>query len=209
MRKVTVSASTVEEALEIAKKQHNLLDGEFEYKIVDKGFKGFFGLFARNAVVEITFKSNYYERKLREFFQTIFAKFGQVEINISSSGKKFTVKLNGENLKEWAVKNKEVVPAIQHLATILINRVSDTKLCVEVDVGDLKEKRQKNLHEIVEQAISKVKNGAKKIVLEPMSAKERRMVHELVKRYKHLKSYSIGVEPYRRVVIEYYQEEKN
>lgn len=36
-----------------------------------------------------------------------------------------------------------------------------------------------------------------------MFAFERRLVHEIVKKYRDVKSYSVGVEPYRKVVIEY------
>lgn len=45
-------------------------------------------------------------------------------------------------------------------------------------------------------------NGAKKVELDPMFSFERRLVHEILKRYKDVVSYSVGIEPYRYVVIE-------
>jgi len=39
--------------------------------------------------------------------------------------------------------------------------------------------------------------------MEPMFAFERRLVHEVVSQYEDLKSYSVGFEPYRKVVVEY------
>ncbi len=203
VRKVTISAATVEEALKMAQQEYGLLEGEFDYTVIDKGSRGFFGFMARDAVVEVRFKNAYYERRLKEFVERILQKLGPSEVKVSSIGRKFTVELRGGALKEWTNNHRDVIAAIQHLATIFVNRVSDTKLSVELDVEQLKEKRRKTLNETVEQAISKVKKGSKKVVLEPMSAGERRIIHELVKKHKNLRSYSIGVEPYRRVVIEY------
>lgn len=205
MKKITISAASIEEALELAKSQHKLLDGEFDFTVLDKGFKGFFGLMARNATIEVKIKNNYYERRLKEFVEKILGKIGLFQVRVTSNGRRFFIELNGANLSQWIDKNKEVVPAIQHLATIFVNRISDTKLCVDLDIEQLREKRRKTLNEVVEQAILKVKKGTKKVILEPMNAGERRIVHELVKKHKDLKSYSIGIEPYRRVVIEHSQ----
>ncbi len=51
--------------------------------------------------------------------------------------------------------------------------------------------------------IDRVRSNKGKVVLDPMFAFERRVVHEIAKSYRDIKSYSIGIEPYRKVVIEY------
>ncbi|MGE0033779.1 MAG: R3H domain-containing nucleic acid-binding protein, partial [Pseudothermotoga sp.] len=62
---------------------------------------------------------------------------------------------------------------------------------------------------IVKQAIQRAKLTKGRVMLDPMFAFERRMVHEIVKRHRNVKSYSVGVEPYRKVVIEYSANGKN
>jgi len=92
---------------------------------------------------------------------------------------------------------------VQHIAALYLNRLSDTKLVVAMDAGSYREKRKKSIESIVASAVNKVKNEKGRVILDPMFSFERRMVHELVKKHRNIKSYSVGTEPYRRVVIEY------
>lgn len=203
MKKVRISAPTVEEALEKAKECFDLKDGDYEYTVIEKGSRGIFGLFAKDAEIEITFNPGYFARKLEEFLSQIVGVCGDVTVKVLNSGRRFLVELDGEDIGRLIGKHGKTLAALQHLAMIYINRMSDTKLSVSVDAGEYKKRRKKKLENIVKQAIERVKATKGKVVLDPMFAFERRLVHEIVKQYKDIKSYSVGVEPYRKVVIEY------
>ncbi|WP_448516881.1 RNA-binding cell elongation regulator Jag/EloR [Pseudothermotoga sp.] len=209
MKKIKISAPTVEEALQKAKERFDLREGEYEYTIVDKGSKGIFGLFAKNAEVEIVFNAKYFVRKLEEFLSNVLSVCGDVLVKVSCSGRRFLVELDGEDLGRLIGKHGKTLAALQHVAMIYLNRMSDTKLSVSVDAGEYKKRRKKNLEAIVKQAIQRAKLTKTKVMLDPMFAFERRIVHELVKQHKDVKSYSVGVEPYRKVVIEYNANGKN
>lgn len=45
-----------------------------------------------------------------------------------------------------------------------------------------------------------IKNG-KQVTLEPMSAYERKIIHNRLQDSQRVKTYSVGEEPYRKVVI--------
>lgn len=203
MKKVRISAPTVEEALEKAKERFGLKDGDYEYTVIEKGSRGIFGLFAKDAEIEITFNPRYFARKLEEFLSQIVGVCGDVTVKVLNSGRRFLVELDGEDIGRLIGKHGKTLAALQHVAMIYLNRMSDTKLSVSVDAGEYKKRRKKNLESIVKQAIERVKATKGKIVLDPMFAFERRLVHEIVKQYKDIKSYSVGIEPYRKVVIEY------
>jgi len=203
VKRIKISAPTVEEALQRAKERFDLREGEYEYTIVDKGSKGIFGLFAKNAEVEIVFNAKYFVRKLEEFLSNVLNVCGDVLVKVSCSGRRFLVELDGEDLGRLIGKHGKTLAALQHVAMIYLNRMSDTKLSVSVDAGEYKKRRKKNLEVIVKQAIQRAKLTKAKVMLDPMFAFERRIVHELVKQHKDVKSYSVGVEPYRKVVIEY------
>uniref|UniRef100_A0A832MM12 Protein jag n=1 Tax=Pseudothermotoga hypogea TaxID=57487 RepID=A0A832MM12_9THEM len=209
MKKVRISAPTVEEALQKAKERFDLREGEYEYTIIDKGSKGIFGLFSKDAEIEINFNSNYFTRKLEEFLSNALSAGGDVVVKVSCSGRRFLVELDGSDLGRLIGKHGKTLAALQHVAMIYLNRMSDTKLSVSVDAGQYKKRRKKNLEAIVKQAIQRAKLTKGKVMLDPMFAFERRMVHEIVKRHKDVKSYSVGVEPYRKVVIEYSTNGKN
>ncbi|WP_448535466.1 RNA-binding cell elongation regulator Jag/EloR [Pseudothermotoga sp.] len=209
MKKIKISAPTVEEALQRAKERFDLREGEYEHTVIDKGSKGIFGLFAKNAEVEIVFNAKYFVRKLEEFLSKVLNSCGEVVVRVSCSGRRFLVELDGEDLGRLIGKHGKTLAALQHVAMIYLNRMSDTKLSVLVDAGQYKKRRKKNLEAIVKQAIQRAKLTKTKVMLDPMFAFERRIVHELVKQHKDVKSYSVGVEPYRKVVIEYSANGKN
>lgn len=203
MKRIKVSAPTVEEALQKAIERYDIREGEYEYTVIEKGSKGIFGLFAKNAEIEITFKVDYFIRKLEEFLIRILSVCGNVNVKVSCSNRRFLVELEGEDIGKLIGKHGKTLAALQHIAMIYLNRMSDTKLLVSIDAGEYKKKRKKNLENVIKQAIQRVKLTKGKVVLDPMFAFERRIVHEMVKQHRNLKSYSIGVEPYRKVVIEY------
>jgi spoIIIJ-associated protein len=203
VKKVRISGATIAEALEKAKQEFGLRDEEFDYVVVEKGSKGFFGIMAKEAVVEVSFKKEFYERRLEQFMVGILRSYGKIKVKVSSAGKRFLVLLEGDDLGRLIGKHGKTLAALQHIAMIYLNRLSDTKLSVVVDAGEYREKRKRNLEQIVLQAIDRARVEKKRIVLDPMFAFERRLVHEIVKKYRDVKSYSVGVEPYRKVVIEY------
>lgn len=203
MKRLKATGPTATEAIEKVKKQFDLRDDEFDYTIVERGSKGFFGLMAKEAVVEIVIKNEFYKRKLEQFMNHILGIYGDINVNVQYAGKKFSVELEGKDLGRLIGKHGKTLAALQHIATIYLNRLSDTKLSVIVDAGEYRERRKKSLEHMVRQVIENVRNNKTKVILDPMFAFERRVVHEIVKSCRDIKSYSIGVEPYRKVVIEY------
>ena len=204
MKKIRSAASTVEEAIEKVVKEYDLKEGEYEFEVIEKGFKGILGLFSKEAEVEITINKPYYERKIKDFLQGILDEAGlDVSIEVDSRGRTYFVKIRGESVGKLIGKHGKTLGALQHILTIYLNRMSDVKLNVVIDVGEYREKRKRQLETIVRNAVTTVIKNRGRVVLDPMFSFERKIVHEVVKKYKGVRSYSVGVEPYRKVVIEY------
>lgn len=202
MKTINYVGKSVEEILEQFKSEHDVLEGEYEVNVIDKGTHGIFGLFARDAVVEITITNKYYERKLKEFLEEIFKRFGaDYYTEIASRGKTFIATCHSEEIGKLIGKHGKGLGALQHLANIYLNRLTDTKVTVIIDAGNYREKRREQLVKIVEAAIERARKFGK-VKLDPMFAFERKIVHELAKKHKDIHTYSEGLEPYRYVVIE-------
>lgn len=202
MKTINYVGKSVEEILEQFKSEHDVLEGEYEVNVIDKGTHGIFGLFARDAVVEITITNKYYERKLKEFLEEIFKRFGtDYYIEIASRGKTFIATCHSEEIGKLIGKHGKGLGALQHLANIYLNRLTDTKVTVIIDAGNYREKRREQLVKIVEAAVERARKFGK-VKLDPMFAFERKIVHELAKKHKDIHTYSEGLEPYRYVVIE-------
>ncbi|WP_233119549.1 RNA-binding cell elongation regulator Jag/EloR [Thermosipho affectus] len=204
LKKLTLTGKSIEEILTIFEENMGIKNGEYDYLVIDKGSSGFFGFLARDAVIEITIKKEYYERRLQEFLKNVIKYFDdRIEISVfSKNNRVFIAKIQGEGIGKIIGKHGKGLGALQHIATIFLNRLSDIKITVIIDAGDYREKRKELIRKIVGSAVEKIRNGAKRIELDPMFSFERRLVHEFLKKYPDVVSHSEGVEPYRYVVIE-------
>jgi spoIIIJ-associated protein len=72
---------------------------------------------------------------------------------------------------------------------------------VTVDAAGYRERRRGLLEEEAEIAAQRAKRNGEAVRLEPMSASERRMVHEVLKGRSDVETYSEGDEPERRIVV--------
>ena len=71
-----------------------------------------------------------------------------------------------------------------------------------IDVDDYKRKREWYLKETAKAAVDKAKMTGRAQALEPMPNYERRLIHAYLQEHcPEVESYSIGNEPYRKVVI--------
>lgn len=202
MKTLNYVGKSVDEIIEQFRSEYDVLDKEYEVNIIDKGTHGIFGLFSRDAVVEITISNKYYERKLKEFLEEIFKRFGvDYYVEVSSRGKTFIATCHSEDIGKVIGKHGKGLGALQHLANIFLNRITDTKVTVIIDAGNYREKRKEQLERIVEMAVEKAKKSGK-VKLDPMFAFERKLVHEIAKKFRDVHTYSEGLEPYRYVVIE-------
>ncbi|MFN3283437.1 MAG: Jag N-terminal domain-containing protein, partial [Pseudothermotoga sp.] len=159
MKKLRATGPTVAEAIEKAKERFDLKDDEFEYTVIEKGSKGFFGLMAKEAVVEIAIKNGFYKRKLEQFMNHVLNTYGDINVDVQYAGRKFSVELRGKDLGRLIGKHGKTLAALQHIATIYLNRLSDTKLSVIIDAGEYRERRKKNLEQMVRQVVESVRSN--------------------------------------------------
>ncbi len=205
MKPVEYRAETVEEAIRSAQADLDAYDDEIEVSVKEKGSKGFLGIFgSKEAVIEVTLLDEHWERKLHDFLKGILKNFDEETFSeIKLSGRTYRVRIEGEEVARLIGKHGKTVAALQHILNIYANRMAPTKVNVTVDIGDYRLERKRLVEEIAHRAAKSALSKRSKIVMEPMFAFERRLVHEVVSQYEDLKSYSVGFEPYRKVVVEY------
>ena len=70
-----------------------------------------------------------------------------------------------------------------------------------LDIGGYRAGRRKKLAELAEQTAKKVIDSGEVVKLDPMSAFERKCVHDVINATDGVQSESEGAEPRRRVVV--------
>lgn len=192
--------TTLEKVKENFKVQSN---EEISYKIIQEPSKGFLGIGKKPIIIEACLNEQYLINRVYEFLGTILSYFEEeVDIKIKCHNKTITIYLEGDSLGKIIGKQGRNLGALQHLVMIYVNRMTDTKFDVRLDVGEYRKKRKKNLELIAEQAAKRAIITNTKVELSPMFAFERKAIHEYIKNnYPKLASVSVGLEPYRKVVI--------
>ena len=74
-------------------------------------------------------------------------------------------------------------------------------LKVVIDLNNYKKKREEALRDLARKKGKKVLDSGRSIKLNPMPARERKIIHEEVSFIKGLKTESVGEEPKRYLVI--------
>lgn len=200
-KSVKKSAKTVKEAINLALAELKLTEDDVTIEVIEEGSKGIFGIGAKDAVVQVTSNATP-ESRARTFLEDVFACMGmRVAIEIEREEKLMKITLSGENMGIIIGKHGDTLDALEHLVSLTVNRGDDDYVKVVLDTENYREKRKATLVRLAENLANSVVNNRRKITLEPMSAGERRIIHSTLQNNKYVDTYSIGEEPYRKIVI--------
>jgi spoIIIJ-associated protein len=91
--------------------------------------------------------------------------------------------------------------ALQHIARVILRRKTEEKFKFLLDVNNYLRQRASSLTEIAQNAARQAISEKKPVVLRPMSAYERRIVHLELSENENVKTESIGEGEERKIVI--------
>jgi spoIIIJ-associated protein len=98
-------------------------------------------------------------------------------------------------------KRGQTIDALQLLAYQAAFRGIRERKRVIVDVAGYRERRRETLEARADRAAEQALSGNHSVEMDPMSAQERRVVHERLKERSGVETYSEGDEPHRCVVV--------
>jgi spoIIIJ-associated protein len=111
------------------------------------------------------------------------------------------VEVVGGRLQPLVGQRGATLEALQELTRLAIFRQTGSPSRLLLDVGGYRANRRKELAAVAKNAVEKVKEYGEPVRLEPMSAFERKCVHDVVNALAGVESESEGVEPSRRIVV--------
>jgi spoIIIJ-associated protein len=107
----------------------------------------------------------------------------------------------GDDLGILIGRGGATLQALQDVVTTIVRRSCTEMRRIVVDVERYNERRRQKLREYAERMAEKSLSTRKPIKLEPMTPRERKIVHDTVKDITGIESKSEGEDPYRRIVI--------
>jgi spoIIIJ-associated protein len=112
-----------------------------------------------------------------------------------------TLKITGGNAGILIGRKGQTLDAMQFLTDKIINRKSEARVRVKVDVEGYIETRKSNLKHLAVKMAEKAKKTGKPATINQMSAQDRRIVHLTLKDDNRVRTQSMGDGYYRRLVI--------
>jgi len=111
------------------------------------------------------------------------------------------VEVVGGRLNNLVGTRGATLEALQELSRLAVFRQTGEPSRLLLDVGGFRASRRKELVAVAKNAAEKVKQYGESVRLEPMSAFERKCVHDVINAMAGVESESEGVEPSRRIIV--------
>lgn len=204
---IETTGKTVEDALMAALVELNVAEDRIEYEIVEAPSKGFLGLIgAKPAKIKVMLKPEEKKKPIDVaigFLEELFYEMGlSLEIEKKETAEGFSLSLKGENLGILIGKHGQTLDALQYLTNLAANKDrSEAKIRIALDVENYRKRREEALCRLAVRLADKVKRTGEKVMLEPMSRHERKVIHMALQDERRIFTYSDGEEPFRKVVI--------
>lgn len=202
MREVTSSGSTVDEAVKSALEQLKTTEDQVEIEIIDEGKKGLLGIIgAKRAIVKVKIKKDPIE-ETKKFIKEVTRQMNvDVDVKAYRDQNHVTFEMEGENIAILIGKRGQTLNALQYLTHLAINKQKETYYTVTLDAEGYRERRRETLESLAHKMAERAKRINKKVVLEPMPAFERKIIHQVLQDKSDITTYSDGQEPHRYIVI--------
>ncbi len=111
------------------------------------------------------------------------------------------VDITGSDLTVLIGRRAETLNALQYISGLIIAKRLGHGVTVVVDVEGYRQRRQNQIRQLARRMADQAVKTGRRQILEPMPANERRIIHIELRENPHVRTESVGEEPYRKVTI--------
>lgn len=201
MNHAEAGGRTVDEAVDRALAELGASREDVDVEVLDPGARGMFGLGAREARVRLTLRESV-GVVAQQFATRLLREMGYPgAVRVHEAGETVSVAVSGTNAGALIGRRGSTLAAIQLLLGLMVTRRSGTRIRVVVDVEGYRERREQALAELARRTADRAAREQQKIMLEPMDAADRRVVHTTLAADPRVYTQSCGDGAARRVVV--------
>ncbi len=224
-KELETTGKNIEDAIEKGLKELNCSKEEVEIKVLDEGTKGLFGLMgAKPARVLLTIKDKNKAKELRKEKKEEHKKEIDFDLACKNAQEYVSKIISMMNIKINDIKvghdedtvNIEVstdsgslligrsgqsLNALEYVVQLMLNTNSSTRAKVIIDTECYRQKQQERLKTLINKAIEYVKRTKKIYRFDPMSAKDRKFIHQYFKDLGGFDTFSEGEGTMRKVGV--------
>lgn len=123
------------------------------------------------------------------------------ELHVKLEKNEIKIVISGEKMGLLIGNHGKTLDSIQFLTSLYVNRQKKNYIKITIDTENYRKKREETLVNLAKSLARTVIKTKKATTLEPMSANQRRIIHMTLQNNPNVKTYSVGDEPRRRVVV--------
>ena len=203
MNVIEKTGRTTEEAIEACLKELGVARDQVVVEILEEpGKRGLFGIFGnRPAKVKVKLDDDPASLACKFLKKLIKAMDVKADFEVFHREDHILINITGSDLGILIGRRGDTLEAIQFLTNLAIGRRVSNKTRIIIDVEGYRKRREETLIKLAKRLAEKVKRTGNRVVLEPMTPHERRIIHTALQNEWKIATFSEGEEPHRRVVI--------
>ncbi len=137
-----------------------------------------------------------------EMLSEILTRMGlSADIEIREDAEDVVLDIQGEDVGRIIGKKGQTLDALQFIINKIVNRFPEGRRHILIDCGDYRERRENGLVSMARREAKRAVQQSQVITLEPMSPRDRRVVHLSLAKFPGVSTRSDGTGTERRVRI--------
>ena len=228
MASLETEGKSIEEAVEAACNQLKVSREKLEIEVLNSGSTGIFGIMgSKKARIRATVKEEIEiipeiqtpiqvepdsrtvlssdidkVEEARILTQDLLKLMGlEATLQVVQEKETIHIRIDGDTSGLLIGRRGQNLDALQYLITRILNRKGPDKIKVLLDSGDYRSRRKGYLEEVALKMAAKAKQTGKPVVISPLNAHDRRIVHLTLEKDKSLKTISRGEGRLKKMVI--------
>ena len=139
----------------------------------------------------------------RELLEQATRAFGvPSSVRVEEHDEEVVATISGQDLGLVIGRHGQTIDALQYLANAIAHReLGSARRAVTIDAAGYRSRRRATLESLARSSAERAAATGRRVELEPMTAVERKIVHELLKDDPEVETASEGAEPHRYVVV--------
>jgi spoIIIJ-associated protein len=125
----------------------------------------------------------------------------EAQISVTEDSDRFVFNVKGGNSAVLIGKRGQTLEAIQYLVEKMVNKRSEKRIRIHIDIEGYLETRQTNLQRLAGRLAHKAKRTGKPVTIGQMNAHDRRIVHLALKDDNRVRTQSMGDGYMRKLMI--------
>jgi spoIIIJ-associated protein len=210
MKELEVSGKTVDEAIQAALEQLGVSEDKVEVTVLKKGRSGVLGMGVEEAKIKVKLKLEAGEKAdavvvAKEVLETLIKLMNitaEVSVLQANTGElPVTLNIEGEDLGVLIGRRGQALASLQYVVRLIAAEKLKVWVPINIDIAGYKKRRYESLQDLALRLAEQVKRSRRLIMLEPMPADERRIIHLALTDHPDVTTQSMGEGDMRKVAI--------